>query len=991
MGTKKVKGINIELGGDTTKLNKAMAEANKAIISTQRELKDVENALKLDPGNTELIAQKQKLLAQNIDNTKKKMKLLEEVKTEADKMMAEGTEVNAEGYRKLVREIVKAEKSVEKLTDEVENLNDTAEDTEDATDKMTGGFSIAKGAISGFIVDGVQALISKTKELIEETREYREDMNKLQVAFESGGHSVDAAKKTYSEFYKILGESDRSVEAVNHLARFVKEEKDLVKWGNIAAGVTATFGDSLPIEGLTEAANETAKVSKVTGVLADALNWVGIAEDDFNTKLEKCRNEQERSVLITETLNSAYETTGLRYKEVNADIIANREETEKLQQVQVALAEKLEPIMQTCKSVVADFAVSAAENLGILESETQKVRNKVDELADAYYASKQAIYDNTVEQLAQVESTKMLYEELQELVDETGNVDEANRNRAEYIISEINSALGLELSLNEDLKDSLEQLGLSIDEVIEKRRAQILLEANEEEYAAALKAEKEAIQAQVEAKMALIEAGEKYNESLNSNTIAGGTGALVNLQKAQQAYIDTTQVVKDCNETKNRYEEASAAALEGNTEKVIQILSNEGQAFLDAKDVATKSKEEQQQILGQQYYDMVIAAEVAAENYNNVQNDANKKALEEAMQHAENARVEYEKVGGAIVDGTIVGLEGKELKLKSRLDALMEKLPPWARKILGINSPAKKFIPIGEAVPEGVVVGVENKESELYSTLESMAEGMKETLTGKAAFDITDRSEWAVKMGQYLVDGLATGIEEDDSAEEALEKKLKNLKNITGNIKDNINTDYKLAGKEFEFWKLRNSDATEEELNEMELKMLTAQYKEQEAAIDVTNQAYEKSIELSGESSECSKALKLQLTEEKIALEELADAIENVNEKRAQSNSSSGNTSSDVSVGANTPQAMAAESYYKWLAANQSSLEIQGLTSEQITAAAQSITGFTPITSQKTENNKNVEVNIHQTISNPTADSAYEIKKETEKAVNDMIFVGGIL
>lgn len=985
MGTKKVKGINIELGGDTTKLNKAMSDANKTIYNTQKELKEVEKALKLDPGNTELIAQKQELLAKNIDATKKKMKLLQDVKTEADKIMADGTEVNAEGYRKLVREITKAEKSVEKLTDEVEHLNDTAEDTEDATDKMTDGFSIAKGAISGFIVDGVQALISKTKELVEETREYREDMNKLQVAFESGGHSVDTAKKTYSEFYKILGESDRSVEAVNHLARFVKEEKDLAKWGNIAAGVTATFGDSLPIEGLTEAANETAKVGKVTGVLADALNWVGIAEDDFNAKLEKCRSEQERSVLVTDTLNQAYETSGLRYKEINADIIANRESTEKLQAAQVAFAEKLEPVMQTCQNVIADFAMSAAENLGIVESEHQKVINKVNEQADAYYSAKQAIYDNTVEQLAQVESTKMLYEELEELVDETGNVDEANRNRAEYIINELNSALGIELALNQDLKDSLEQLGLSIDEVIEKRRAQILLEANEEEYVAALEAKNDAIKAQEDALAALIEAEENYKAH-------GGTGDFVHLEKMRTAYQEATAVVTDCNETIVKHENATAAALEGNTEKVIEILSNEGQAFEDAKSVATKSKEEQQQILGQQYYNMLIAAQVAAENYNAVQSDANKKALEEAMQHAENARVEYEKVGGAVVDGTIKGLDGKELNLKSRLDTLFAKVPDWAKKILGINSPAKKLIPVGEAVPEGVVVGVENKESELYSTLESMAEGMKETLTGKAAFDITDRSEWAVKMGEYLVNGLAEGIEEDDSAEEALEKKLKNLKTITSNIQNDINTDYKLADKEFEFWKLRNPDATEEELNEMELKMLTMQYEDQASAVDVVNQAYEKSVELSGENSKSSKNFRLQLIEEKIALEELADAIEKVNEKRSNFNGSSESKSSrSASAGANTSRAMAAESYYKWLAANQSLLENQGLTTEQITAAAQSITGFTPITTQKTENNKNVVVNINQEINNPTTDTAYEIKKETEKAVNDMIFVGGVL
>lgn len=83
----------------------------------------------------------------------------------------------------------------------------------------------------------------------------------------------------------ILGESDRSVEAVNHLAELTNNEQELAEWSTIAAGVTAKFGDSLPIEGLTEAANETAKVGQTTGVLADALNWASADSSVFKDAL----------------------------------------------------------------------------------------------------------------------------------------------------------------------------------------------------------------------------------------------------------------------------------------------------------------------------------------------------------------------------------------------------------------------------------------------------------------------------------------------------------------------------------------------------------------------------------------------------------------------------------------------------------------------------------------------------------------------------------
>ena len=79
-------------------------------------------------------------------------------------------------------------------------------------------------------------------------------MGKLETAFEAAGRSTELATETYKNFSSVLGEEDRSVEAVNHLAKFVETEQDMQKWTDICAGVWGTFGDSLPIEGLTEAA-----------------------------------------------------------------------------------------------------------------------------------------------------------------------------------------------------------------------------------------------------------------------------------------------------------------------------------------------------------------------------------------------------------------------------------------------------------------------------------------------------------------------------------------------------------------------------------------------------------------------------------------------------------------------------------------------------------------------------------------------------------------
>lgn len=198
---------------------------------------------------------------------------------------------------------------------------------------------------------------------IEGSREYRTEMGKLDTAFVTNGHSSEAAKKTYQELQSVLGDTDVSVEAANHLAVMTDNEKDLQTWTDICTGVFATFGDSLPIEGLTEAANETAKVGQVTGPLADALNWAGISEDEFNEKLSKCSGEQERQKLIMDTLNGVYKKASSRYKETNKDVIAANKANEKLTRAFAELGRVGEPILTAIKNKAADMVTAAVPKL----------------------------------------------------------------------------------------------------------------------------------------------------------------------------------------------------------------------------------------------------------------------------------------------------------------------------------------------------------------------------------------------------------------------------------------------------------------------------------------------------------------------------------------------------------------------------------------------------------------------------------------------------
>lgn len=259
----------------------------------------------------------------------------------------------------------------------VNALDETSEAAERSGDEVESSFSriggaaltIAKGiGAAGIAVGG--ALFAVT----ESTREYREQMGLLDSAYQTSGHSSTAAKDTYSALNAVLGDTEQAVEAAQHIALLADNEKELSTWTDIATGVYATFGASLPIEGLTEAANETAKTGTVTGSLADALNWAGISEDEFNDKLAKCTTEQQRQDLIMNTLNGTYSKASEQYKKTNKDVMEARQAQERLTDAMAELGRVGEPIITAIKNKIADMVTAAAPHLQNLINKVKDVK-----------------------------------------------------------------------------------------------------------------------------------------------------------------------------------------------------------------------------------------------------------------------------------------------------------------------------------------------------------------------------------------------------------------------------------------------------------------------------------------------------------------------------------------------------------------------------------------------------------------------------------------
>ena len=239
--------------------------------------------------------------------------------------------------KKLKDGVSQAKKEITGFSEETKKkVKEASEEFKKYGDAVQKGLKVAAGAI----VAAGTALLA----LGASTAEYRNQQAQLVTAFEAAGSSAEAAKSTYNDLYRVLGDTGQAQEAAAHLAKITNNQKDLKEWTTICQGVYATFGDSLPIEGLTEAANETIKTGQVTGVLADALNWAGISEDEFNKKLEKCNTEAEREKLIRETLNGTYRDAAERYETNNQAILAQNEAQTKLNDAMAKLGEIVAPI-----------------------------------------------------------------------------------------------------------------------------------------------------------------------------------------------------------------------------------------------------------------------------------------------------------------------------------------------------------------------------------------------------------------------------------------------------------------------------------------------------------------------------------------------------------------------------------------------------------------------------------------------------------------------
>ncbi|SFU89075.1 phage tail tape measure protein [Butyrivibrio sp. M55] len=283
MAASRIKGITIEIGGDTTKLQTALKGVNTEIRNTQQQLKDVEKLLKLDPGNTELLAQKQKLLKDAVQETKEKLETLKTAAEQANTALANG-DISQSQYDALQREIIETEKELERLEQQANQsataLQKIAADGEKL--KTMGDNVSAVGQKFLPVTAGVTALGTAA---VKTAADFDSAMSKVAAVSGATGEEFDKLKAKAREMgSKTKFSASEAAEAMNYMAMAGWKTEDMLGGIEGVMNLAAASGEDLATTSdiVTDALTAFGLSASESGHFADVL---AAASSNANTNV----------------------------------------------------------------------------------------------------------------------------------------------------------------------------------------------------------------------------------------------------------------------------------------------------------------------------------------------------------------------------------------------------------------------------------------------------------------------------------------------------------------------------------------------------------------------------------------------------------------------------------------------------------------------------------------------------------------------------------
>lgn len=412
---------------------KQMKAVNNSLSGMKSEMAKVSAEFDGQANSAEALRKKQAILQQQYDQQKEKVQALARMLESAKEAYDENSDVVLSYQRQLntaTVELIKFDrelKNTDKYLDEAaksadgtaSSIDEFGKTVKDAGDEGSDGMGQLKEAFSqlgeaaksgdingvvtalgsmkgvlvgGAAVAGAKALADGIINITESTKEYRTILGTLETSSKQAGYTQEQTTEIYKKFQAVLGDTQKAATATANLQALGLSQENLRTIMEQAIGAWATYGDSIPIDSLSESINETVQVGKVTGVFADALNWAGTSEDEFNERLAACADTTERANLVLQQLSEqGLQATGQAWVENNQDIIAANTAQEAMNESMAQLGEALQPASSFLLEYGAALVDVAADGVNALSSLVEWFDNLFNAQQKATQASFEAI------------------------------------------------------------------------------------------------------------------------------------------------------------------------------------------------------------------------------------------------------------------------------------------------------------------------------------------------------------------------------------------------------------------------------------------------------------------------------------------------------------------------------------------------------------------------------------------------------------------------
>lgn len=351
----RIKGLTIEIDGNTTKLSKALEGVNKDIKQTQTQLKDVEKLLKVDPGNIELLRQKQQLLAKAVDETKEKLQKLKDAQAQMD---ASGVDKTSADYQALQREIIATEKSLKDLQTAAANSNATMQKIAQTAKEVGDGANKVANATKGLSSAAAGGLVALGGMAVKAGQ----DADELNTLAKQTGLSTEALQKMSYAADLIDVDLGTITNAVKKMKKGLDKNADTFEQIGVAVkdangeyrATEDIFNDT--VEALGKISNETERdiiAMDLFGASADEL--AGILDDGGKALKELGDEASSKGLIISqEDLDAANELNDTLDK-LKAQLSGS------FGQAAVKVAEALTPVLEKVAEVITKISEKLAE------------------------------------------------------------------------------------------------------------------------------------------------------------------------------------------------------------------------------------------------------------------------------------------------------------------------------------------------------------------------------------------------------------------------------------------------------------------------------------------------------------------------------------------------------------------------------------------------------------------------------------------------------